>query len=170
MKGIKLFIKEAIDEVDKVGEFKVQYSAKNSKIVVCVPNTYSESDMQIYIDDKVLPNMPCTSKESKRYIGDNNKNISDAYFEYEGYSASDEVTSQVDIEWDPKYDDGTEGAEYMYYTLNNLKFIVQFSDFSIKNSDNPKDELEGIFKALESNNTNKYPIDIEFEKIEYDEQ
>jgi hypothetical protein len=77
----------------------------------------------------------------------------------------------VNLDWDTKYDENNKGDSYTYYKLNNLKYIIEFGEFNLKNVDDTKikDELTKIFETFNSSKTNQYPIEIELEDIEYAE-
>ena len=156
-----------IDEIIKVKNLRVTYST-NKTTVVEVPNSYSENDMQIYLDDTLLDKLPCATDESKEALGDNYDEIGDAYFTYSKFTASDEKPSNVTINFDNHYDSNA-AKEKMYYSLDELKYIVEFSEFNLKNIEESKikEEIESIFASFESNSENKYPIEINFESVEF---
>lgn len=160
------FINE--DSITKVESLKVIYNT-GKKITVKVPNIFSESDMQIYIDDKLLNDMPGSDENSKKVLGENIKNINDAYFTYNHFSASSSTSNGVDLDWDENYGADGNFDGFVYYTLDDLTYHIDFSSFNLSNvEDNVQEYLEKIFKSLESNNTNKYPIKIFFDSVEYE--
>lgn len=172
MKHILDYINEALDSEDtdviiKVKNLRVTYST-NKQTTIEVPSSYSESDMQIYMDDILLDKLPCATEDSKEALGDNYDEIGDAYFTYSKFSATDEKPSKITIEYDTHYDDKAP-KERLYYTLEDLKYVVEFSEFNLKNIDesNLKQEIEDIFKSFESNAENRYPIEIKFESVEF---
>ena len=170
MKDISAFIKEALDNVTKVTNMKVIYRVIPDVFTGGVPNNYSESDMQIYLDDKCLDELPGSNDQSEKTLGDNIKQISDCHFEYDRYTASDKPKGDVNMPWDPKYDENNQGDAYTYYTLKNLKYIMEFSEFNLKNVSETdiNKNLEKIFETFNSSKTNEYPIEIELEEISYD--
>lgn len=167
MKSLIEFINES--EIKKIRNLKVSYKALKP-VVICVPSSYSESDMQIYLDDKCLDLMPGSSDSSKKVLGENIKEINDAYFLYDKLEESDKTTEDVDLEWDPKYDSTYDGSTYIYFTLKNLKYIIEFSEFDINDIDNTEESLKKIFESFNSSTINKYPFVIELDNIDYDEQ
>lgn len=171
MKSLKQFITEAVD-ITKVTNLTIVYKTIPEDIIVKVPSNYGESDMQIYLDDKLLNELPGASKASKTLLGDNIEDISDAYFQYEKFSASDELSGDVNLDWDPKYDDNAEGDTYTYYTLKGFKYNINFEEFNLSNVNDSdiKEQLTEIFESLNSNKTNVYPIDIELDSVSYNEQ
>jgi hypothetical protein len=113
--------------------------------------------------------------ESKKVLGDNVKNISDAYFTYSGYVSSSTPPSVINIEWDSKYDDNNISEEYTYFTLKNVKYIMEFSEFNLLNLEDDSTEkideaLAKIFESLQSNSINSYPIDIEYSSSKYEKE
>ena len=78
------YIKEDLDGDNVVVLKNLQATYKGPEsLFVQVPKTYSESDVQIYLDDVLLKQMPGgQDQESTKLFGDNNvKNINDAHFE-----------------------------------------------------------------------------------------
>lgn len=169
MKSLSEYINESTNDVMKLTEVKVIYEVIPNSFSVGVPNNYSESDMQIYLDDKLLPELPGSNEVSKKVLGKNIKNINDAYFVYDRYTASSSPKGEVNLPWDEKYDENNQGDAYTYYTLKNLKYIIEFSEFNLKNIDETEinEELEKIFETLNSSKTNEYPIEIELEEVSY---
>ena len=169
MIDIKAFIKEALDNITKVKNLIVTYKIVPDVVTIALPSNYSESDMQIYIDDKCLDDFPGSNDKSKEVLGNNIDEINDAYFEYKKFEASDKPSDKVTLEWDPKYDANNTLDTFTYYTLHDLKYILDFSEFNLKNVDNVGEELRKIFETFNSGETTNYPLQIELEDIQYDE-
>lgn len=169
MIDIKAFIKEALDNVTKVKNLIVIYKVVPDVVTIALPSNYSESDMQIYLDDKCLDEFPGSNDQSKKVLGNNIDEINDAYFEYKKFEASDKPSDKVTLEWDPKYDANNTLDTFTYYTLHDLKYILDFSEFNLKNVDNVEEELRKIFETFNSGETTDYPLQIELEDIQYDE-
>lgn len=157
------------ENVIKVQDMTVIFKVLPDKVTIALPANYSESDMQIYLDDICLDDFPGSNKESKKLLGKNVDNIQDAYFEYNKFTTTDKPSDAVTLKWDPKYDANNSEDKFVYYTLEELKYKLEFSEFNLKNVENIKDELMKIFGTFNSNETNEYPLDIELENIEYDE-
>ena len=79
MIDIKAFIKEALDNITKVKNLIVTYKIVPDVVTIALPSNYSESDMQIYIDDKCLDDFPGSNDKSKEVLGNNIDDINDAY-------------------------------------------------------------------------------------------
>ena len=169
MIDIKAFIKEALDNITKVKNLIVTYKVVPDVVTIALPSNYSESDMQIYIDDKCLDDFPGSNDKSKEVLGNNIDEINDAYFEYKKFEASDKPSDKVTLEWDPKYDANNTLDTFTYYTVHDLKYILDFSEFNLKNVDNVGEELRKIFETFNSGETTNYPLEIELEDIQYDE-
>lgn len=145
-----------------------------SKLYVEAPITYSESDVQIYLDDMMLDKMPGSNNKSQALFGSNHNNIADVYFEYDSMVEAIGVKQKPDIEWDSRYDTNNvdDTTEMHILCIENLRYIISFESFKLVNvSDDQVDfELIKIFNAANSSNTNVYPIKITFdnESLEYD--
>lgn len=169
MKGIVQFLLEAADNVTKVKNLIVTYKVVPDVVTIALPSNYSESDMQVYLDDKCLDAFPGSNDKSKKVLGNNVDEINDAYFEYKRFEASDKPSDKVTLEWDPKYDANNTLDTFTYYTVEELKYILDFSEFNLKNVDNIEEELRKIFETFNSGETTNYPLQIELEDIKYNE-
>ncbi len=178
MISIKDYIKQILEaeeeqQVVKIKKLKVEYTTDPTSIVIVVPSNYGETDVQAYLDDVCLSTFPGMTDESKKVLGDNVKNISDAYFTYSGYVSVSTPPSVINIEWDSKYDDNNISEEYTYFTLKNVKYNMEFSEFNLSNLEDDSTEkideaLAKIFESLQSNSINSYPIDIEYASSKYE--
>ena len=74
MKDIITYISESLEAL-KIKNLKVIYRVIPDIFTVGVPNNYSESDMQIYLDDKCLDELPGSNDQSKKVLGNNIKQI-----------------------------------------------------------------------------------------------
>jgi hypothetical protein len=80
--------------------------------------------------------------------------------------------SEINLEWDPKYNQSkSEDVTLHYFKLTNLKYVIGFDRFDILNGsdDNVENVLKEIFMATVSNDYNEYPIEISLDEknIEY---
>lgn len=157
------------ENITKIQDMTVIFKVLPEKITIALPANYSESDMQIYLDDICLDDFPGSNKESKKLLGKNVDNIQDAYFEYSKFTTTNKPEDTITLKWDPKYDTNNSEDKFVYYTIEELKYKLEFSEFNLKNVENIKEELMKIFSTFNSNETNEYPLDIELEDIEYDE-
>lgn len=172
MKSLKQFIIENVN-IYRLTEVIATYLVQPSEIILQAPETFDESDIQIYMDDLWLNDLPSSDKLSKKIFGINGKSITDAHFEYDTFEHTN-IEPKKYIEWDAKYDyssSNNEDVKLEYFVIKNLKYIISFDMFDLQdvNDDNVQQKLEEIFKSAESNNYNKYPIEIIFNKdsLEY---
>ena len=171
MKSLTQFINEAVD-VYRLNSVIAKFFVQPDEIVFQAPETYSESDIQIYIDDKWLNELPSGEDYAKKFFGINKDSIIDAHFEYDTFEHLS-VEPKDYIEWDIKYDSKNvkEDIKLDYFKVKNLKYIIEFDRFDLTdtNDDTVKEKLIEIFKSTESNNANEYPIEIQFDEdsLEY---
>ena len=166
MKSLQQFILEN-SEIYRLTEVVAKYFVQPNEIMLQAPETYNESDIQIYIDDMWLKNLPSSENHAEKLFGVNKDSISDAHFEYDGFEHLEQEPNEY-IEWDAKYDSKTsnEDIKLEYFKLKNLKYIITFDRFDMTNTDddNVQNKLIDIFKAAESNDANKYSIEIRFDE------
>lgn len=166
MKSLKEFIIESTIDVYRLNEVIATYFVQPDEIILQAPETYNESNIQIYIDDLWLNDLPSNEKYSENLFGINCDSIIDTHFEYDTFEHTD-IEPKEFIEWDPKYDKKIDkDVKLEYFRLKNLKYIIEFDRFDLTDVDdnNVKEKLIDIFKATESNNENKYPIEIVFDE------
>lgn len=166
MKNLNTFIKEAFNSY-QLDSVEVKYDCFPESIVFECPETFQESDIQQYIDDKFLPELPSNEKYAKKHFGKNFENIYDVYFKYETFEhLSEDYNGEVNYKWDSKYGYNLpSNINLNYFKINKLAYYIKFDRFELENNNtNYKDVLNKIFKASESNAYNEYPI-----KIKYDE-
>jgi len=166
MKSLKQFILETV-EIYRLNEVVATYFVQPDEIIVQAPENYSESDIQIYLNDLWLKDLPSNEKYSKSFFGINSDSISDVYFEYDTFEHID-IEPKNYIEWDSKYDPKSSNTDIKleYFKLKNIKYIIVFDRFDLTDTDddNVQENLKDIFKAAESNNENKYSIEIKFDE------
>ena len=171
MKPLITFIKEAVEQF-RLNNVNATYIVQPEEIILQAPETYQESDIQQYMDDMWLNQLPSGQDYSEKFFGKNNDNISDAHFEYDTFEHID-VEPKDYIEWDPKFDVKKTGDDVKleYFKIKNLKYIITFDRFDMVDvtDDNVEEQLIKIFKATESNDENEYPIEIVFDEknLEY---
>ena len=167
MKTLEQFIKESLikeeNEYFSINNVVVRYDCPSS-LFIQIPSKYSESDMQIYLDDKLLNKLPGSTELAKKFFGKNSENIIDTYFEYNSISPAMGKEQKADLVWDEKYDSSIkDSSELTIYQISNLKYIIEFEKFlfdSTINDTNVRTTLENIFQTTVSNYLNQYPIEI----------
>lgn len=171
MKGITQFILEAVD-VYRLNSVEATYNVQPDEIILQAPETFQESDVQQYMDDMWLNQLPSSQDYSEKFFGKNNDSISDVHFEYDTFEHID-IEPREYIEWDPKYDVKKSGDDIKldYFKIKNLKYIIDFDRFDMVDvdDDNVEEKLIDIFRVAESSKENEYPIEIQFDEdsLEY---
>ena len=79
MKSLVQILNEALDGTQTLNSLEVKWDGPED-LFIQVPESYGESDIQIYMDDTLLPLMPVEA--DTKTLGKNEKNITDEYFEY----------------------------------------------------------------------------------------
>ena len=166
MKSLIQFLLEAVD-IYRLNEVIATYFVSPDEIILQAPETYSESDIQIYMDDLWLDKLPSGNDYSKKFFGINADSINDVHFEYDTFEHID-VEPKDYIEWKSDYDikNVSDDVKLNYFRIKNLKYIITFDRFDLTETtdDNVKENLIKIFDITSSNTTNKYPIEITFDK------
>lgn len=169
MKTLLTYIIESGYKNYRLNNVKVIYDCPKD-LYIQVPNSFSEDNIQLYLDDRFLIDMPSGVNYVDEFFGTNADNIADVYFEYE--SCKEIENKKPDIEFDSKYNnDESEDDNLIVYHITNLKYVIIFDRFDILNGndDNVKDTLDSIFNRTVSNNINEYPFEITLDtkNIEY---
>ena len=167
MKALTQFIKESLikeeNEEFSINNVVVRYDCP-SNYFIQIPSKYSESDMQIYLDDELLNKLPASKEFARKFFGKNADNIIDAYFEYDSIAEALGKDQKADLVWDEKYDNSiNDSSELTIYQISNLKYTIEFEKFSFDNTiddTNVRTTLETLLQTTVSNSINKYPIEI----------
>jgi len=172
MKSLKQFILEEFKS-NVVENVKLVFDIEPSEFYLNAPETYSESDIQIYLGDVLLNELPSENSKYKNLLGKNADNINDAYFEYDKFEhIQDSNIEEFDLEWDKYYDEKHNDKKLDTFKITNLKYIILFDSFEIlDDTDDIKKTLDEIFHKLDSSNINKYPVTIKYNSdlLEYSE-
>lgn len=166
MKSLIQYIKESTVDVYRLNEVEATYFVQPDEIILQAPETYNESNIQIYMDDLWLSELPSNEKYSEKFFGINHDSIIDVKFEYDTFEHTD-IEPKEYIEWKSDYDKHiNDDVKLEYFRIKNLKYIITFDRFDLTDVDDDtvEQELIDIFKAAESNNHNKYPIEIKFDE------
>lgn len=157
-----------------VHDLKVIYNGPDN-LYIEVPENYSESDIQIYMDDTLLTKLPANDNLSEKFFGKNKDKIADVYFEYDSIDEAMGKDQTPDIEWDSRYDskDSDEENKLHIMCIHSIKYIILFDDFELieVKEDDIKSELIKIFTNTNSSTINNYPFELIFDSknIEYKE-
>lgn len=173
MRGIREFIFERFD-LTKLQNLKITYDVTPEELYIEAPANYSESEIQIYLGDKFLEDLPSGKSNASRLFGKNASYIDDAYFEYDKFEhMNDSSIHDADIKWDKQYDTSKAEKDTDLFKITKMRYIILFSDFEIyvENEDKIAETMEKIFKATDSDKVNDYNIKITYnsELTEYDE-
>lgn len=160
-------ISEDSDETIRLNDFEVIWKVKDPEnqkgiFVIEVPEDYTDDDINQYISDLLLESMPSDDDLAKGYFGANADNIIDARFEFEKKEDAKDVL-HCTFDFDKSLDDNYKGEQdnLKKYALENLKFIVDWSEFDVTNTsdDGLLYDLWDIFKRTRSSNIVKYMDD-----------
>ena len=150
------------DNVIVLQNLQATYKGPES-LFIQIPKTYSESDVQIYLDDVFLKQLPGgQDQEATKLFGDNNiKNINDSHFEYDEMLEVNTTTPTFDIAWDTNYDTNVKDEELQVVCIKNIKYIIVFTQFELVSvtTGTYEDKLNDIFENTLSDNY-KYPFNI----------
>lgn len=161
---LRAYIFEQQESEDVVlKDVTIQYSGPE-KLYIQVPENYSESDVQIYMDDSFLQDMPGSESLAEEFFGANAESIADAYFSYDSMEQALGDEQEANIEWNERYDSSIKKDETMHILcISNIRYNLVFDEFklvNIKDDTDIKYKLIDIFNTANSNSTNKYPFEI----------
>lgn len=166
MKSLVQFLKESV-EAFRVTDLEATYTVQPEEVILQAPDHFQESDIQQYIDDKWLSDLPTSEETREELFGANADNISDAHFEYDTFEHMD-VEPRDYIEWDTEFDPkgGKEEQTLGYFRLKNVRYIVNFDQFDLVDvdEDNVDEKLIEFFKTTESNKTHEWAVEIIFDE------
>ena len=176
MKSLVQYIKEGYEN-KVISNVKAVFTVSPEDFYINAPSTYSESDLQIYLVDRLLPELPSENQKYSNLLGKNVKNISDSYFEYDKFEhLTDKEDIELNLEWDDEYDSSksSDEKELDIYKFENLKYVIMFDEFEYLEEEDDNDVrsiIDKIFLKLDSSNINKYPIEIKYSSdlTEYEE-
>ena len=173
---LKQHIYDALEDKDtvEVKNLVVTWITKD-KVYVESPEKYSESDLQIYLDDIMLDELPGGKTYAEKFFGKNADNIVDAYLAYDSMEEAMGEEQEPDVKWDSRYDSKINSEDKLHVVcINNLKYVLVFEKFELINTDSASinSDIIDIMTTTNSNYTNKYPIEITFDSknIEYIEE
>ena len=165
MKTLIKYIKESYEKIS-LENVKAVYDILPKVFTLNAPETYSESDIQIYLGDVLLSELPSENQKYSKLLGKNINNINDAYFEYDKFEHSDDdyEDEQINLKWDSYYDEKANDTKRNMFKLTNLKYIILFDEFELldKTDDEPKKVLDEVLSKLDSSEINKYPVPIKY--------
>lgn len=166
MKSFRQYILEEFNEY-KITDLTVKYICMPNQeyIKFHVPESYSEDNFLIYIQDKYLNDLPASNNTMEKYFGKNYKYIYDVLFEYDRYEKG--VPSGTCVEWDSNIDNthNPENEPFTYVNVRGLKYVIKFDEFILnsESSDNIMDSLLKIFKTQIESGNDKFPLKLKLD-------
>lgn len=160
-------LNEDRDQTIRLNDFEAIWKVKDPEnqkgiFVIEVPEDYTDDDINQYISDLLLESMPSDDDLAKEYFGANADNIIDARFEFEKKEYAKDGL-HCTFEFGKSLDDNFKGEQdnLKKYALENLRFIVDWSEFDVTNTsdDGLLYDLWNIFKRTRSSNIVKYMDD-----------
>ena len=160
-------LNEDRDQTIRLNDLEVIWKVKDPEnqkgiFVIEVPEDYTDDDINQYISDLLLESMPSDDDLAKGYFGANADNIIDARFEFEKKEDTKDGL-HCTFDFDKSLDDNYKGEQdnLKKYALENLRFIVDWSEFDVTNTsdDGLLYDLWDIFKRTRSSNIVKYMDD-----------
>ena len=155
MKSLKSYILEDY-KTFRVKDLEIRYNCMPDQeyIKFYVPETYSEDDLQIYLQDMYFKKLPASEDNAEEYFGANASNIYDVLFEYDTYEKGVEGGDCVD--WDPNIDNkhDIEKEDFNYVQIKGLQYVINFDKFDLKdeNESDIDNTIKEIFTAVETHN------------------
>ena len=141
MKNLVNYIKESYEKIH-LTNVKAVFDINPEVFTLTGPEIYSESDIQIYLGDVLLKELPSENTKYQNLLGKNKDYINDAYFEYEKFEHSSDTyeDEQINLKWDAYYDERVKDEKIDMFKLTKLKYIILFDEFELldKNDDEPK--------------------------------
>ena len=162
MKGIIQYITEALEGTQVIRSLEVKWDGPDD-LFTQVPESYGESDIQIYLDDTLLGEMPVEADE--KALGKNAKEVTDVYFEYEKMEASQGTAQKADIEWDEHYDQSVNGTNMNVMHIHGLKYCAVFDKFTLEQAPEDEDGIRDILFNLFNGMAEDVKKDIPFELV-----
>lgn len=173
MKSLRELIIEKIntDEIITVDNLEVHFSTPSGNLLIQVPDNYNEDNIQLYLDDRCLNDMPSGEDFSSELFGETNaNNIEDAYFTYKNLTVPEDATVKPELQWDKKFDNNSnKNANLMTYSLDDFEYVITFSEFSLNEDSSLEVDkvLEKVFTAVGSNKEHPWSVEIKLQQIKY---
>lgn len=158
---------EALDEEETLKHVEIKFDGPR-ELYIQIPEAMSESDVQIYLDDTLLKNMP--GEIDEKALGENFKLIEDAYFEYDRMEMTFGASQKADILWDDHYDQSLNATSMKILRIANLKYVLKFTEFKLKLSedddseDTIKEILFKLFNGVTVETNKEIPFEIKIDK------
>lgn len=172
MKSLVYYIKEELNNSNNIILKNLQITYKGPEnLAIQVPVSFTESDIQVYIEDTLMVKLPGGSefKDNDIFGANNIKNISDAHLEYNSINNISGNNVQYDIAWDSSYDTSLKDEELQVVNIKNIKYIIVFTQFELISvtTDNYKDKLADIINNTVNNDNLPFQITVNTDDLIY---
>lgn len=161
MKNLNLYIKEALGKTVTLKNLTIKYNGPD-ELYVQAPESYGESDIQIYLDDTLLSLLP--AETAQKSFGKNERYITDAYFEYDRMEGVNGISQKADIEWDDHYDTEQNATTMKVVRITSIKYVMVFEKFELTDIENDydkiKDTLFNLFEGIINDSDDDMPFEL----------
>ena len=163
MKSLSNYITEAISNTIVLNKLEVKWNCPD-ELFIQVPESYGESDIQVYLDDTLLKQMP--GEADSKALGKNERNITDEYFEYESMETTQGTSQKADIEWDDHYDSSLNSTSMNVVRIKGLKYVLVFDKFNLEDVEDgdEKDILFDLFNGMSTDIEKDMPFELSLNK------
>lgn len=165
MKTLIDTISEALKDTTVLNNLEVKWNGPD-ELFIQVPESYGESDIQIYMDDTLLAKMPID--DAAKALGKNFKELNDEYFAYESMEATQGTSQKADILWDDHYDQSMNGTNMNVMRIKGIKYCVSFNKFTIEeemgDEEKIRDFLYELFNGMSVDTEKDLPFEITLNK------
>ena len=165
MKSLVEHMYEALNDTTVLNKLEVKWDGPEEYFIQ-VPESYGESDIQIYLDDILLPQMPI--ENNIKALGKNEKELNDEYFEYESMEATQGTNQKADLEWDEQYDQSVNGTNMNVMRIKGIKYCIAFNKFTIEKKldgdEATTDFLYDFFNGIGADTNDELPFEIVLNK------
>lgn len=172
MKNLNEYIFEKF-ELYGVRNLEVVYdiNIKDKFMEFEVPESFSEDDFQIYIQDMFFNDLPGSDSLSEKYFGKNKKYLMDSFFEYDKFEKDNKSKTDNYIKLDTQLISNKDTSTKDFVRIYGLRYILSFDTFEYKCEDvnDTKKILIDIFSQCELNKINDFPLNLTLneDKLKY---
>ncbi len=133
MKSLSEYITEQYKDF-RIVDLEVKYLCMPNQTYIKfhLPESYSEDDFIMYIQDLYFDKLPGFDRNAEKYFGKNASKIYDVLFEYDRYEKG--VSSGDCVEWNQNIDNShnIEDEKFNYVQVSGLRYVIKFDEFDLK--------------------------------------